>query len=181
MISKDNMDKADVMLAYINMTDDCSVKYILAEARYELVCKNSKIGSYSCSMRPPFSSNVSECDYCLEDELFELWKAGIHTISSCCGHGKVPPYIQVLKGDSVKKMEELGYVEIINNCCNTDNKAYRPKTYLPCFSPCCECESCVDDENYFAKKCIANDYDINLKWCFQPRRGADMRGDGKDA
>ena len=31
-----------------------------------------------------------------------LWKAGVHTVSSCCGHGRVPPYIQVLGGESVK-------------------------------------------------------------------------------
>lgn len=173
MMTEKDMIIADTLSNFINMTDDCDVKYKLAEVRNELVCEHSKLGSYQCSIKLPFSSNVPFCDFCLEEELYNLWKTGIHTVSSCCGHGRVPPYIQVLKGDSVKKMKELGYIKIENEVCNNENVVFRPKAYLPCFRSCSECENCVDDKKFFAKKCIAKDYDIDLKWCFKSKFSAD--------
>lgn len=158
---------SETLCRFIKLTDDDEIKYALAEARYELVSEHSPLGAYCCSIKPPFSNNVQECDICLEDELYELWKQGIHTISSCCGHGRVAPYIQVLSGDSAKKMNDLGYVKIKNDVVRNKYPAYRPKTYLPCFSLCRECKSFNTKTN----TCVAKDYSIEMKWCFRKKSG----------
>lgn len=50
-------------------------------------------------------------DTCLIPELLWLTGQGIHTWSSCCGHGKSDPFILSLdpEGDAVAKLIGLGY------------------------------------------------------------------------
>lgn len=94
------------------------------------ICKHSKIQEYYCGVKVPFPTHFC-CDFCLEDELFQLWRSGVHTIGSCCGHGIMQPYIQVLGGDSVKKMHELGYEELPVDEHGNGVNCYMPKTFLP--------------------------------------------------
>lgn len=55
---------------------------------------------------------VAYCvDYCIVPELKKLWKQGVRTMCSCCGHGAVDAaYIRV-DALSADKMRELGYVQ----------------------------------------------------------------------
>lgn len=94
------------------------------------VCKHSKIQEYYCGVIVPFPSHFC-CDFCLEDELFQLWRCGVHTTGSCCGHGIMQPYIQVLDGESVQKMHELGYEKLPVDEHGNGVNCYKPKTYLP--------------------------------------------------
>jgi len=54
------------------------------------------------------NKRVIAIDPCIEEEIKYLWSKGIATISSCCGHDKLPPSVVVLKEDELK-MRELGY------------------------------------------------------------------------
>ena len=124
---------AGMLKDLIEKVEDRHIRYKLAEARDKIVCQNSKLGQYKCAVKLPFGPDDGRfCDMCLEGEIHELWRAGVHTVSSCCGHGRMPPYIQVLHGESVQKMHELGYVQIENESCpDNPDPAYRAKTYLP--------------------------------------------------
>ena len=49
-------------------------------------------------------------DPCIVDEVKELWRLGITTYGSCCGHNKAESFVNV--GDSdVDRMLELGYIQ----------------------------------------------------------------------
>lgn len=104
----------------------------VSKFRMENVCRNSKIGQYYCAINVPFGTRFS-CDLCLEAELYTLWRNGIHTVGSCCGHGKKNPYIQVASGQSVQKMHELGYEMFQKDDCGNGENCFKPKTilYLP--------------------------------------------------
>ena len=170
-LTEDEYLVATALTDLIAKTKSKEIKYKLAEVRDSIVCETSKLGCYRCTIKPPFHHNLT-CDLCLEQELFELWKSGVHTISSCCGHGSVPPYIQVLNGDSVQKMHELGYKEIPNEAFpENPYPSFRPKTYLPCFSPCKECARAIKREDGGGYECLAEDYDteFNTFWCFVPK------------
>lgn len=170
-LTNDEYMIAGTLADLIEKVEDGHIRHKLAEARDELVCQNSKLGQYRCEVKLPFGKDGQYCDLCLEAEIHELWKAGVHTISSCCGHGRVPPYIQVLNGESVQKMHELGYIQIKNEAC-PDNPypAYRAKTYLPCFTPCRKCaksEPIGDGTGWY---CLEENFDTELDtfWCFVP-------------
>lgn len=47
-------------------------------------------------------------DRCVLPEIIELWNAGIKTVASCCGHGKIAPSV-VVDDASVEKMLKFGY------------------------------------------------------------------------
>jgi hypothetical protein len=47
-------------------------------------------------------------DVCIALEISNLWKMGVKTCNSCCGHGKLPASIVVYE-ESIEKMVELGY------------------------------------------------------------------------
>lgn len=47
-------------------------------------------------------------DVCLALEVSNLWKIGVVTTGSCCGHGRLPPSICV-RDDYDNKMLSLGY------------------------------------------------------------------------
>ena len=38
-------------------------------------------------------------DRCISREVESLWERGVTTLGCCCGHNRVPPYIQVLPRD----------------------------------------------------------------------------------
>jgi len=49
-----------------------------------------------------------QCDPCLVGELVSLWRQGINTTASCCGHNQTNGGI-IVDFSSIHKMEELGY------------------------------------------------------------------------
>jgi len=161
----------------IEKVEDKHLRHKLAEARDELVCQGSKLGAYKCAVKMPYGPDDGRfCDMCLESELYELWKAGVHTVSSCCGHGRVPPYIQVLRGESVQKMHELGYKPMQNEA-SPDNPdpLYHAKTYLPCFAPCKLCVKSEHNPNGYGYICTEDNFDTELDtfWCFVPKLPAE--------
>jgi len=54
-----------------------------------------------------------------------LWKHGVVTGGSCCGHGKLFPMINV-EDESIEKMEELGYDHDTNG-----NEEQNRFTFIP--------------------------------------------------
>ena len=65
-------------------------------------------------------------DFCIANEITELWNKGITTYNSCCGHGKSLGIICVDEKDK-QKMIELGYE--LHPESDTDGKA--PSTFVP--------------------------------------------------
>lgn len=105
-------------------------RYQVAEWRYEVMCNHSEIQNYECMVQVPFGKRFC-CDMCLEEELFDLWGKGVHTVGSCCGHGKMQAYIQVDGVDAVVKMNEMGYELLPEESSGCGKNCYKPKTYLP--------------------------------------------------
>lgn len=68
-------------------------------------------------------------DGCLVDEILNLWKFGVITISCCCGHNirKFQPYIAV-DTDSVDAMLKLGYRQIFNPLQPQSTQFFHPKS-----------------------------------------------------
>lgn len=75
-------------------------------------CRDIAMGSYDACvpLRPPFPvrGGVVGIDRCLRSEITELWRLGVITHNSCCGHNLVTGSIVVHK-DSISKMRALGY------------------------------------------------------------------------
>lgn len=76
-------------------------------------CKNVSFGSYDVTIPVWYDDRkrVVDIDVCIVLEVISLWKKGIVTIESCCGHNKTTGYIAVDES-SVDKMIELRYKEI---------------------------------------------------------------------
>ena len=55
------------------------------------------------------SSKIS-IDPCIYDEICELWKLGIITYGSCCGHNKQESFVNVDESN-ISKMLEMNYVQ----------------------------------------------------------------------
>jgi len=47
-------------------------------------------------------------DRCILPEIVELWNAGIKTVASCCGHGKLAPSV-VVDDASIENMRKFRY------------------------------------------------------------------------
>lgn len=78
-------------------------------------CDNVDFGSYerTVTMIAPFelphrNDKLVAIDICIARDLAELWKEGVKTTGSCCGHNKLPPTVTV-EEISVQAMEVLGY------------------------------------------------------------------------
>jgi hypothetical protein len=50
-------------------------------------------------------------DPCIAGEVVDLISRGVHTLASCCGHGKLSPTVYVDEKD-IKTMQLLGYRQI---------------------------------------------------------------------
>ncbi|BAP30128.1 uncharacterized protein CHSO_1091 [Chryseobacterium sp. StRB126] len=55
-------------------------------------------------------SDKISIDPCIIDEIKELWRLGITTYGSCCGHNKAESFVNVDEKDIVK-MLSIGYVQ----------------------------------------------------------------------
>ena len=92
----------------------------------------TRIGAHKCSVQTRFGWC---CDVCLEAELLWLKNEGIHTINSCCGHGKKHLASILVVGDnSIQKMIDLGYTKTKEQVNDTRMRAYIPKTVFPYMS-----------------------------------------------
>lgn len=76
-------------------------------------CKDIEFGSYEATIPVWYDDlkRVVGLDVCIALEVISLWKQGIVTIESCCGHNKTIGYIAVDECCN-NKMIDLGYVEI---------------------------------------------------------------------
>lgn len=92
-------------------------------------CEQSKVGDYKCAVKTRLGWC---CDVCLENELLWLNSQGVHTINSCCGHGKKQlASILVVGENSRHLMDELGYAEAEIQTDDERMRAYVPKTPMP--------------------------------------------------
>jgi len=73
-------------------------------------CENISFGSYVRTIPVWYDARkrVVGIDICIVIEILNLWKLGIITIESCCGHNKSKGYIAVDE-IFITKMLELGY------------------------------------------------------------------------
>lgn len=76
-------------------------------------CRDIAMGSYANQevVTPPWSAADPELvgiDRCILDEIEGLWRIGVMTIESCCGHNVTPGYIAV-RAEDVALMRALGY------------------------------------------------------------------------
>ena len=111
-----------------------SVRAGIKRLRRDICCSESPIQEYKCHVQIRFSkqSGIDPicCDTCLQDEIHELiYKHGIWTIGSCCGHGIKQPYIQV-SPKYVQKMHELNYEQLPVDENGNGQWCFLPKTDL---------------------------------------------------
>jgi len=80
-------------------------------------CIDIEIGSHETQitlLAPSWSSKkYIAVDACLKEEILFLWKNGVITDNSCCGHNKISGFIIVAK-ESEKIMKALGYKSFVN-------------------------------------------------------------------
>ncbi len=67
------------------------------------------------------STNGICVDRCISEQVIELWKAGIRTYGSCCGHNKIEGFINV-DVDDFENALSLGWekYEYPDNCDRCD-------------------------------------------------------------
>ena len=78
----------------------------------------------SLVLTPPFPSKpVGEAeiphkkvsiDYCIAFVIIQLWKKGIYTLGSCCGHNKVNPSV-ILSNNKLMALEIEHIIKTIDN------------------------------------------------------------------
>lgn len=97
-------------------------------------CENVAIGSYSGAVElvpPPFLARADGrgicVDVCIALEVSRLWKMGIATTGSCCGHNKAPGFIGVVDSD-IPRMKALGYRVQHNPCRPGDEDSFFPRS-----------------------------------------------------
>lgn len=125
---------ADLLYFADNLDLNSTMREALCKARYETMCKNSPIGEHKCSVKIQFmpqSEQKTICvDTCLQTEIQTLIRRhGIWTVGSCCGHGVKQPFIQVAD-HCVKKMIELGYIQLPVDENGNGKNCFLPKTTL---------------------------------------------------
>lgn len=67
------------------------------------------MGSYRKARREAGLTEKISIDRCILPEIQDLWRVGIHTLGSCCGHNVAYPMINVRKEDDAR-MLEMGYI-----------------------------------------------------------------------
>lgn len=74
------------------------------------LCNNVNFGTYEVSIPVWYDARkrVVGIDLCLVTEILSLWKKGIDTVESCCGHNKTTGFIAVNE-IHISKMIDLGY------------------------------------------------------------------------
>lgn len=54
--------------------------------------------------------NGIQVDWCIAKEIMDLIKCGVRTLGCCCGHGDIHYGTCLIHKDSVKLVENLGYM-----------------------------------------------------------------------
>lgn len=79
--------------------------------RYICRCKDIEFGSYDACVTvvlPWAGAKVRGIDACMVPEVAELWRQGIRTVESCCGHNQKHGYVAV-EDEFFHQMIALGY------------------------------------------------------------------------
>lgn len=95
--------------------------------RYDVDC--CELPECATRVVVPGGEVAHEMEACIVDELKDLWKQGVRTVCSCCGHGDDRmAYIRV-DAPSAPKMEALGYVQTELHKClfHAGSVAFHPK------------------------------------------------------
>jgi hypothetical protein len=76
-------------------------------------CENVAVGTYANQetlVLPRLSGRkrIAGIDRCIIPLITSLWRMGIETIESCCGHGHVDGYVAV-DYESIDKMRQVGF------------------------------------------------------------------------
>ena len=113
---------------------------ILERLSYQSICDCSPdvhFGNYRnvLLVRYPFKGTAISVDKCLADELTSLWKVGIRTTCSCCGHNLTAAAISVAD-ECIPDMEKLGYIHQLNTC-DLVNAKRRDSFYSKSIKTCC--------------------------------------------
>ena len=97
--------------------------------KFKLRTDCCKIGIYKCSVSIEIPNHMKDYKYnrikaglsskinideCILKEIKYLWKNGIKTYGSCCGHGIKHSWVNVDESDFVN-IENLGYEKLYNN------------------------------------------------------------------
>ena len=97
-------------------------------------CVDVEMGSYDNMVDfcpPPHhlksSKSCISMDRCIVEEIQFLWKLGIVTIESCCGHNLLDACILVSQ-DDIPRMRELGYEHYPNQCDLTRQDGFYAKS-----------------------------------------------------
>lgn len=98
-------------------------------------CQGVEFGSYDAAVVVPMpdcmqgyrdrrvaaglSPNLT-IDACILGDLQELWRRGVRTTGSCCGHGRTFGFVSVAGPDDAGIMRSLGYRELApeHTCCS---------------------------------------------------------------
>jgi len=83
------------------------------------------MGKYRTDRRDNGLSESICLDPCIVSEIKELWKAGIITYGSCCGHNKREPMVNVDESN-VEQMLSMGYIQ--NHPDKTRKDTFKLKT-----------------------------------------------------
>lgn len=66
--------------------------------------------SYKKAREKEGLSSLVSIDPCIFKEISKLWELGITTYGSCCGHNKLPSFVNVAEKD-IEKMLKFGYIQ----------------------------------------------------------------------
>ena len=89
--------------------------------------QHCSVGSYAHSEKVEYFGKKIDIDRCILPEIVNLWKDGIVTIASCCGHGSMIPTVCVMEND-FERMEILKYDSHVNE---SGVREFHLKTAMP--------------------------------------------------
>lgn len=101
-------------------------------------CKNVKFGEHSNTVKlevpeiyknkfPNTKYNFIYVDKCISNEIQYLWRKGIVTMASCCGHNIIDGCICV-HDDCIEQMKDLGYEVLKNPSYPNEEWMFKSKT-----------------------------------------------------
>ena len=123
----------DVALSLAQLLSDTRAE-VERETAEGCNCEEVEMGSYDyqVAMKQHSNGKSVDIDICLATEIASLWKLGIRTVESCCGHKKTDGYIAVERIEDVNMMLALGYKDLTNK--DPDYPIFR-HCFFPKFRP----------------------------------------------
>lgn len=94
-------------------------------------CKDY-LGTYKCCkvLKLPWEDRKVDIDNCIVEEIKYLWSQGVKTVESCCGHHMINAGYIAVEKDSIEKMNELNYENLINENYTKSREFFKPKSEL---------------------------------------------------